>query len=70
MPEYRYRTSNLLLTSILPGPKEQTANEIQRFIRPIVSDLRRLWTDGLTVFTPKYPQGVFHSICLVLYYAQ
>lgn len=53
----RYRTSNLLLTSILPGPKEQTADEIQRFIRPIVTDLRRLWTHGMMVYTPKYPQG-------------
>ncbi|KAI0676009.1 hypothetical protein C8Q78DRAFT_1150337 [Trametes maxima] len=34
-PEFRYRTANLLLTSILPGPKEQSPDELQRFIRPI-----------------------------------
>ena len=63
-PEFRYRTSNLLLTSILPGPKEQTADEIQRFIRPIISDLRRLWADGITVYTPNYPHGL--TSCLPL----
>ncbi|GBE78040.1 hypothetical protein SCP_0109220 [Sparassis crispa] len=56
-PEYRYRTSNLMLTSILPGPKEQTGDQVQRFIRPIVSDLLRLWKDGIVVKTPSSPEG-------------
>ncbi|KAI0372361.1 hypothetical protein BV20DRAFT_978220 [Pilatotrama ljubarskyi] len=34
-PAFRYRTANLLLTSILPGPKEQSGDELQRFIHPI-----------------------------------
>ncbi|KAG2351109.1 hypothetical protein BDR07DRAFT_1502581, partial [Suillus spraguei] len=36
-PKYRYRTSNLMCTSILPGPKEQNPDQIQRFLRPIIS---------------------------------
>ncbi len=56
-PEFRYRTANLLLTSILPGPKEQTADELQQFMRPIVSDLLRLWRDGIQIKTPSCPQG-------------
>ncbi|KAF7372218.1 hypothetical protein MVEN_00081200 [Mycena venus] len=55
--EYRYRTANLICTSILPGPKEQTADEVQRFIRPIVSDLLRLYQDGIVVPTPSHPEG-------------
>ncbi|KAL6309872.1 hypothetical protein BKA93DRAFT_814244 [Sparassis latifolia] len=47
-PEYHYRTSNLMLTSILPGPKEQTGDQVQRFIRPI---------DGIVVKTPSSPEG-------------
>ncbi|KAI6034173.1 hypothetical protein BKA83DRAFT_55423, partial [Pisolithus microcarpus] len=35
-PEYRYRTANLMCTSIMPGPKEQAPDEVQRFLRPIV----------------------------------
>ncbi|KAG1722930.1 uncharacterized protein EDB91DRAFT_1255845 [Suillus paluster] len=33
-PKYRYRTSNLMCTSILPGPKEQNLDQIQQFLRP------------------------------------
>ncbi|KIN99861.1 hypothetical protein M404DRAFT_108845, partial [Pisolithus tinctorius Marx 270] len=64
-PEYRYRTSNLLLTSILPGPKEQSPDEIQRFLRPIVSDLLRLWRDGIRVSTPSSPNGRLVRVVLV-----
>jgi hypothetical protein len=52
-----YRTSNLLCTSILPGPKEQNPDEIQRFLRPIVSDLLYLWKHGMTVPTESKPEG-------------
>jgi hypothetical protein len=54
---FRYRTSNLLCTSILPGPKEQTPDEIQRYLRPIVSDLLRLWREGLVLPTESRPEG-------------
>lgn len=53
----RYRTSNLLNTSVLPGPKEQTADEIQRYLRPIISDLLRLYKEGILVYSPEYPNG-------------
>ncbi|KAH9924357.1 hypothetical protein B0H21DRAFT_712451, partial [Amylocystis lapponica] len=64
-PEFRYRTANLMVTSILPGPKEQTSilpgpkeqtsDELQRFLRPIVSDLLRLWKQGIVIKTPGSP---------------
>lgn len=53
----RFRTANLICTSILPGPKEQSGDEVQRFIRPIVSDLLRLWKDGVVIKTPSCPLG-------------
>ena len=46
-----------MCTSILPGPKEQNPDEIQRFLRPIVSDLLRLWKDGIRVPTESQPEG-------------
>ncbi|KIJ11917.1 hypothetical protein PAXINDRAFT_83790, partial [Paxillus involutus ATCC 200175] len=64
-PEYRYRTSNLLLTSILPGPKEQNPDQIQRFLRPIMSDLLRLWIDGIRVPTASCPEGRLVRVALV-----
>ena len=57
VPLSRYRTSNLLCTSILPGPKEQNPDEIQHFLRPIISDLLRLWKDGIKVPTESRPEG-------------
>ncbi|KAN0074465.1 hypothetical protein V8E55_011877 [Tylopilus felleus] len=38
----QYRTANLLLTSILPGPKEQNPDQIQHFLRPISCPKGRL----------------------------
>ena len=49
--------SNLMCTSILPGPKEQNPDEIQHFLHPIISDLLRLWKDGITCPTESMPQG-------------
>ena len=46
-----------MCTSILPGPKEQNPDEIQRFLRPIISDLLRLWKDGIKVPTESRPDG-------------
>ncbi|KAL1940756.1 hypothetical protein VTO73DRAFT_7797 [Trametes versicolor] len=64
-PQMRYRTANLLLTSILPGPKEQNPDELQRFMRPIVSDLLRLWRDGIMIKTPLYPEGRCVRVALI-----
>ncbi|KZT18076.1 hypothetical protein NEOLEDRAFT_1081034 [Neolentinus lepideus HHB14362 ss-1] len=50
---------------ILAGPKEQTPDEIQRFLRPIVSDLIRLWRDGIRIATPECPEGRLVRVILV-----
>ena len=46
-----------MCTSIMPGPKEQTPDKVQRYLRPIVSDLLRLWKYGIKVPTESQPQG-------------
>ena len=66
---YRHRVSNLLLTSVLPGPKEQTPDELQRFLRPVVNDLKRLWRDGISIQTPSCLPGestylILHHVCI------
>lgn len=48
-----------MCTSILPGPKEQNPDQIQRFLRPIISDLVRLWKFGVKVPTESCPQGIY-----------
>ncbi|KIM51792.1 hypothetical protein SCLCIDRAFT_18301 [Scleroderma citrinum Foug A] len=50
---------------ILPGPKEQSPDEIQCFLRPIISDLLHLWQDGVRVPTPSCPNGCLVHVILV-----
>ncbi|KAG2046440.1 hypothetical protein BDR06DRAFT_977476 [Suillus hirtellus] len=48
---------NLGVDCILPGPKEQNPNQIQRFLRPIISDLLPLWKVGVQLPMELCPQG-------------
>ncbi|KIJ06688.1 hypothetical protein PAXINDRAFT_158658 [Paxillus involutus ATCC 200175] len=56
---------NMGLDCILPGPKEQNPDQIQRFLRPIISDLLRLWRDGIKVPTESFPEGRLIRVVLV-----
>lgn len=53
----RYCMPNLLCTSIIPSFKEQSPDEIQWFLYPIVSDLLCLWKDGIMVPMKSSPCG-------------
>ncbi|TFY72264.1 hypothetical protein EVG20_g747 [Dentipellis fragilis] len=61
----RYRTANLILAGIMPGPKEQDSDEVQRFMWIFVNELLRLWKDGFLVKTRKFPQGRLARVILV-----
>jgi hypothetical protein len=49
----------------MPGPKEQTLDQVQRFLRPIISDLLRLWKHGIKVPTESHPEGRLVRVALV-----
>ncbi|KAG2066579.1 hypothetical protein BDR04DRAFT_1121104 [Suillus decipiens] len=53
---------NLGVDCILPGPKEQNPDQIQHFLCSIVSDLLRLWKDGIKVPTKSCPQACWINI--------
>ncbi|KAG2066277.1 hypothetical protein BDR04DRAFT_1130096 [Suillus decipiens] len=57
--------SNLMCTSILPGPKEQNPEQIQQFLHPIISDLLHLWKDGINIPTESCPKGHLVRVILV-----
>ena len=57
----RYRPENLLLCGLTPGPKELTAEEMQRFLKDFVTDLLNLYDNGVMVPTPLYPEGSFRA---------
>lgn len=61
----RYRTANLLLAGIMPGPKEQDYDEIQHFMRILVNELLQLWQNGVRIPTPSCPEGRLVRVALV-----
>ncbi len=61
----RYRTANLILVGVMPGPKEQNPDEVQRFLRIIVNELLRLWEVGVRIPTPSTPAGRLLRVILV-----
>lgn len=44
-PEERYKEENIYLVGVLPGKKQQS--RLDEFLRPLVDDLLRYWTDGV-----------------------
>ncbi|KAE9386142.1 hypothetical protein BT96DRAFT_960642 [Gymnopus androsaceus JB14] len=62
---FSYRTANLFLAGILPGPKEANPDQVQRYLRVLINELLRLWTDGVVIKTPKFPQGHLVRVALV-----
>lgn len=61
----RYRTANLLLAGIMPGPKEADVNQVHYFMAVLVNELLRLWVEGVVIVTPKYPKGRLVRVALV-----
>ncbi|EDR11390.1 uncharacterized protein LACBIDRAFT_323939 [Laccaria bicolor S238N-H82] len=61
----RYRTANLLLGGIMPGPKEGNPDQCQRFLRIIVNELLCLWRHGVRLPTPSCPEGRLIRVILI-----
>lgn len=45
--DIRYRPENIYLVGIIPGPREPSLEQINHFLRPLVDDLRVLWSTGI-----------------------
>lgn len=61
----RYRTSNLIISAMTPGPVEPNAEQLQNYLKVIVDDLLMLYQDGILISTPQFPNGtsdpIFHD---------
>jgi hypothetical protein len=53
------------MTTIMPGPKEQDPDQVQRFLRILVNELLRLWKHGFWIKTKKYPNGRLVRVILI-----
>lgn len=57
-PEVRFKSENMFLAGIIPGPKEPSMDEINNFLRPLVDDLLESYETGVYYTrTWKYPDG-------------
>ena len=57
-PEARFKSENMFLAGIIPGPHEPSKEEINHFLRPLVDDLLKSYVDGVYYTrTWKYPRG-------------
>ena len=55
----------MILAGILPGPKEQDSDEVQRYMRIFVNELLRLWQHGFYIKTPDFPMGRLVRVILI-----
>ena len=46
-PHLRYRSENMYLAGIIPGPNEPPAMAINHFLRPIVDNFVTMWSHGI-----------------------
>ena len=57
-PEARFKSENMFLAGVIPGPNEPSKEEINHFLRPLVDDLLKSYFDGVFYTrTWKYPKG-------------
>ena len=57
-PEERFKTENMFLAGIIPGPKEPSMQEINHFLKPLVDDLLDSYVNGVRYMrTWKHPDG-------------
>ena len=45
----RFKPENVLIAGIIPGPKEPSLTEMNSYLRPLVKELKSLWSDGFTM---------------------
>ena len=57
-PEVCFKSKNMFLAGVIPGPKEPSMEEINNFLRPLVNDLLESYETGVYyAHTWKYPNG-------------
>ena len=45
-PHLRYRSENIFLVGVIPGPHEPPLTAINNFLRPVVNDFLTMWSPG------------------------
>ncbi|CAG8840967.1 10500_t:CDS:2, partial [Racocetra persica] len=60
----RYRSENLILAGIIPGPREPDTTQLQNYLQPMINELKQLWS-GQLFKTTLYPIGRMFRCALI-----
>lgn len=53
----RYQAKYSFVAGVVPGPNQPSVVQIESVLRPLISELKVLWSMGVWVKTSQYPQG-------------
>ncbi|PLW07026.1 hypothetical protein PCASD_23642 [Puccinia coronata f. sp. avenae] len=66
----RYRPENIFVVGIAPGPKEPSLEQTNWILRPVVEQLKSLWSTGTYLSkTHRHPQGRLVRAALMPFFA-
>ncbi|KAG2216457.1 hypothetical protein INT45_014176, partial [Circinella minor] len=60
----RFKTENVILIGVMPGPREASTSDINHYLRPIVDELLE-WYNGKRIVTAEHPDGVCVRLALL-----
>ena len=61
----RFKTENVILVGVMPGPREARTSDINNYLRPLVDELLE-WYDGKIIRTNAHPHGTHVRLALLL----
>ena len=61
----RFKTENVILVGVMPGPREARTSDINNYLRPLVDELLE-WYDGKAIRTNTHPHGTHVHLALLL----
>jgi hypothetical protein len=60
----RFKKENVILVGLIHGPAEPPIH-MNSYLNPLVEELKTLWTDGLKVTSPDFPEFVTIRAALI-----
>lgn len=56
-PTLRYKSENIFIFGIIPGPGEPSLSEVNHFLEPLVDEMKDFWEGIYFSSTSRYPKG-------------
>ena len=64
--EERYKQENILLLGVIPGPKEPDSHQIGKILKPMVDELKILWSPGFEYIPNTCPKELQKFYCCLM----